>query len=109
MPPPTCSEITPADVCRELTVSRFTVHRWLKVGVKGVRLKARMAGGRWRIDRSDLEAFRDQLTADALPTQAAPVPKRSRPAAEARQAADAIDRLKARGVRIPAIPPTPES
>ena len=49
--------LTPLKVARLQGVSKKTVYRWFYFGVRGYMLKGFKVGGRWRIQRVDLNSF----------------------------------------------------
>jgi excisionase family DNA binding protein len=70
-PPPLGSELlTTADVAAYLRINRLTIHRWCKDG----KLPAVKVGARYRVRRSDLEAWyehkRNTLRASESPPEA---------------------------------------
>ena len=70
------------------TVNLSTVFRWVRKGVRGVRLEALRAGGRWYTSKESLRRFTSRLTELALP-HGTPLPS----PAQMRGAADRASRL----------------
>ncbi len=54
--------ITTAEAAAEVRVNDQTVRDWIKVGYLGRRLVATRYGRRWKIARSDWEAFKHYIT-----------------------------------------------
>jgi excisionase family DNA binding protein len=87
-----------ADAAKVCNVSRFAIHRWITVGVRGVRLAATMMGGTWRISRADLDAFTQTLTRQRVPAEAGPSPgRRMTPTATRQRASSEREILRRMG------------
>jgi hypothetical protein len=52
------------------SINLSTVFRWITKGVKGIRLEAVLAGGRWYTSEESLRRFMTRLTEMTLPTGA---------------------------------------
>lgn len=59
--------ISLGNVAKELGVHRNTIHRWRRVGIRGVKLPFVMVGGTPFILRDDLERFIAALSDDRDP------------------------------------------
>lgn len=98
MPATACPLLGVGQVANQCAVTRFSVRRWLTVGVRGIRLRGTMMGGTWRIDPADLDAFLAELTRRAMPPTPAEAPARQRtPEAVRRRAQKASEDLARRG------------
>jgi hypothetical protein len=82
------SLLPPSAVGKPVNLS--TIFRWVMKGVRGVRLEALRAGGRWYTSESALRRFTSRLTELALP-HGTPLPSPS----QMRGAADRAGRLLA--------------
>jgi uncharacterized protein YecE (DUF72 family) len=75
---------------------RATIVRWIRRGVRGIRLKGVMVGGRWCVTETALREFHDRINADAggdaTPDAAF---EAAANAVRAAEAAASIERLKA--------------
>lgn len=98
MPATACPLLGVGQVANQCAVTRFSVRRWLTLGVRGLRLRGTMMGGTWRIYPADLEAFLAELTRRAMPAEATEAPARHRtPEACRRRSRKASEDLARRG------------
>ncbi|WP_439624150.1 helix-turn-helix domain-containing protein [Gemmata sp.] len=98
-PPPAAPQqktLTPECVAAELDVTPEAVRDWLTYGVlvttpkgerKRVALKGRKVGGRWRIERADLDTFTKVTTEASVSPDAVGAEDRAETAAQARRRA----------------------
>ena len=100
MNPEENEQMTVAEVAKRCRRDHSAVVRWIKVGVDGVKLKARRVGRNWEILISDLNEFIDTLTAKSLPATDDPVPQVESPSKTKKRAEAAMDRLRKKGVPI---------
>lgn len=92
-------ELTVKEVAERCRCNRSAVSRWITVGCEGVKLQARLFGGKWLIREDDLEAFSKALTNMHLGLDGSEQPS---PEVQRRDKinARAKARMKARGVPI---------
>ena len=92
-------DLTVKEVAKRSRCNRSAVSRWITHGCEGVKLRARLVGGKWLIKPSDLSAFEKALTDLHLGTDGdEPAPEVVRRDKINARAQAAKERLKARGV-----------
>lgn len=57
---------------RKYQVNPATVWRWVKRGVRGVKLEAVKVGGHWRVSQAAIDRFTAATTAAAMPPELEP-------------------------------------
>lgn len=58
--------MTIAEVAEKVCADYDTVHRWIRVGFKGIRLNATRYGRSWSVSEAELERFQQACRADAI-------------------------------------------
>lgn len=86
-------KLTLNEVAAEIRRSVITLRRWIKDGVRGIRLRAIVLGGSWIIRRGDLDAFIEQVTRLRISD---PVPPQESQRERERNAKAAQERLRKR-------------
>jgi hypothetical protein len=81
------------EVAIEVRRSAITLRRWIKEGIRGIRLRAVVHGGTYVVRRGDLDAFFEQLTRQRI---GEPLPIQQSESEFMRQAKAAQRRLAAR-------------
>lgn len=86
-------QLTLNEVAFEMRRSLITLRRWIKEGIRGVRLRASVHGGSFVVRRGDLDAFVEQLTRKRI---GEPLPIQQSQSEFERNAKAAQERLKRR-------------
>ena len=92
--------MTVADIAREYGKPRTTIQNWMKSGVGGRRLEGIKVGHNWQARESAVVRFFEQLTADALPASAPPIPDIITPQRAQREYDRVAESLRQKGIDL---------
>jgi hypothetical protein len=88
--------LTAEEIAARCRCAPFTVVRWCRAGVRGIRLRGQLVGGKWLVAEDDLAEFIAATTAKSLGPAAPPAAEITpAPAERKRRAAEARERMRA--------------